>query len=227
MSIHSVTLAFLLAQSNDDQADIKLPEIVTRNLIVAKPQSNSPVLEPVATNSPSEPIVRLGPRGFMIALRDAGRRLFPEVISEKGAVRKSGFYTDPTKVREDQIKAIHAYVGYDTTSDFGPQEMNARAKANRELTGKAFGGPSLAETKLAHKTAKGFIAGMPATFEAKRDNLLARERVAVATMILHENSVQEETRSIAERELSCGLADAEAERLTAIRTDLKLYGIDH
>jgi hypothetical protein len=227
MSAHAVALAYLMSQNTEEQSEIRLPSITTHGMIVGKASSSSPVLQPAPIASATAPVVRLDARSFLIAIRDAGRRLFPEVISEKGAVRKPGFYTDPTKVREDQVKAIHAYVGYDTTADFGPQEMNARAKANRELTGKAFGGPTLAETKLAHKTAKGYVKGLPQTFEAKRDDLLAREKLAVETMILHETQAQDMTRSMAERELSCGLADFEAEKLTAIRTDLRLYGIDH
>jgi hypothetical protein len=116
----------------------------------------------------------LDAKGFLQAMLNAGRR-----TSEHG-VR----FTDQREVRNDQIQAIHAYIGYDPSANFGAQEVAARAKANRELSGKPIVlGPSREEQRAASRSAAGFVAGMPLPSQRLLANLQARETAAVDALI--------------------------------------------
>lgn len=85
--------------------------------------------------------------------------------------------------RDEQIKCIAAYVGYDPTGNFGPQEVAARAKAQRELSGRPIQGATMAEVKAASRSMTGFVAGMPQPSQKLLANLRAREQATTASMI--------------------------------------------
>ena len=66
---------------------------------------------------------------------------------------------------------------------------------------------------------QGFVAGQPDHMERAYQNLLARERLAVNTMLDHEKAARD-AKTQNERTLYEGLALVERERLAQIRKDL-------
>ena len=69
-----------------------------------------------------------------------------------------------TKTRDEGIAAIVAYTGLDwntVASNFGTQDQEARAKAQRELRGGVAPGPTREEKRSAERSMSGFIAGLP------------------------------------------------------------------
>jgi hypothetical protein len=115
----------------------------------------------------------LGPQGFLKAMTSAGRRPF-EVQQEDGT-KKTVIRVAPQMVRDDQIRAIAAYCGWDHTKLFGEQEVMARAKASREIKGET-GGLTLQERRERNRSLVGYIAGLPDHVQRSLDNLLAQER---------------------------------------------------
>lgn len=126
----------------------------------------------------------LDAKGFLLAMRNAGKR-----PNDKGVM-----VVHPNEVRNDQIKAIHAFVGYDNRRDFGSQDTEARAKAQRDLRGYQPVGPSREEERAASRTLQGFVAGMPQPSQKLLANLRAREQSIAEAMI---DAKTEEERSAA------------------------------
>ncbi len=125
----------------------------------------------------------LDAKGFLLACRDAGKRSFEKVNEVTGEVVVL-VKRDETKVREDLIKAIHAYIGYDTSRDFGSQDTAARAQANREASGRVVtAGQDRNEVRAAHRSMAGYVKGMPAPAQKLLANLRAREQSAAEAMI--------------------------------------------
>lgn len=125
----------------------------------------------------------LDAKGFLLACRDAGKRSFEttnEVTGEVIIVIKR----DEGKVREDIIKAIHAYIGYDQGRDFGSQDTFARAQANREASGrKVTAGLDRNEVRAANRSLAGFVHGMPVPAQKLLANLKARKQAAAEAYI--------------------------------------------
>lgn len=121
------------------------------------------------------------------------------------------------KNREECQAVIAAYVGYDHTSPYGEQDSRARSKAQLELN------PVTSATKAHFRGASvsvgGFIHGMPEQTVRHIQNLLGRERLAVAAMTAHQDAARK-TNCPNELRLYTGLAQVESERLIAIRADL-------
>jgi hypothetical protein len=87
------------------------------------------------------------------------------------------------KSREEQIKAIAGYVGYDSRQLFGAQETMARMQANRAISGHKLVIRTPAETHNAYRSVQGYCAGMP-NHDAKRlADLKAREVETVESMV--------------------------------------------
>lgn len=124
----------------------------------------------------------LDPKSFLLACRDAGKRGFESVNEATGEVRQV-VKVDSSKVRDDIIKAIHAYCGYDVSRDFGSQDIEARAKAQRELRGGVVPGPSREEQRSAARSMAGYVKGMPLPAQKLLANLRAREQAAAEAMI--------------------------------------------
>ena len=88
-------------------------------------------------------------REFLLVLRTCGRR-----VSVHGTS-----FTDEREVRNDTIKAIAGYVGWDATRSFGSQDSEARTKAGREIAGnKRLGGLSVQESRSAARSLAGFTS---------------------------------------------------------------------
>lgn len=106
----------------------------------------------------------LDAKGYLLAVRNAGKR-----PNDKGAL-----VFDKAHERNDLICAIHAYVGYDNRRDFGTQDSEARAKAQRELRGGVTPGPTREEKRSAERSMTGFVKGMPAPQQRMVRDLQAR-----------------------------------------------------
>jgi hypothetical protein len=124
----------------------------------------------------------LDPKSFLLACRDAGKRGFEKLNEVTGEVT-TVVKVDSSKVRDDIIKAIHAYCGYDVSRDFGSQDIEARAKAQRELRGGVVPGPSREEQRSAARSMAGYVKGMPLPAQKLLANLRAREQAAAEAMI--------------------------------------------
>jgi hypothetical protein len=115
----------------------------------------------------------LDARGFMLAIRKAGRRLNAD----------GKLYTNESEVRNDMIRAIAGYVGYDLGANYGPQELVAKTKAHRELSGKPVTGMTLAEKREASRSMVGFVAGMPDAIAKQVGDLRGRETKLAEDML--------------------------------------------
>lgn len=199
----NAAFAHVMSQHATEQAAIPLPTIVTRTVKVTEVPQHSPY-----SLSASE---------FLKAMRLAGRR-----VNQDGKP-----FTDPSKVREDSIAAIHAYCGYDSKRLFGEQDQAARTQAQRAM---GVGNPSVkAMTKFeqhrANRTLAGWVHGC-SDVEAKHiQDLLGREILAASEMVRHQKDAQDETRPMQDREISLGMVEFEEDRLMQIRADLARIGV--
>jgi hypothetical protein len=228
-SAHDAALSFLLAQQTQESVQINRQAVVTKVTVSMTPAPSKKLAkknEPAPIREKREPMPAmampdrgsLGAKDFLLAMRNAGRRVNAET---------NATYIDQREVRNDQIQAIHAffyqetkagkvYVGYDPRRDFGSQDTAARALAQRELRG----APKVSQETAPSRTFGGYVAGMPDHKARTLANLQGREVAAVDAMLAHEKDAADMSRSEYERTLSAGLADAERERLTHIRADI-------
>lgn len=143
---------------------------------------------------------------FMTEIRTAGRR-----VNQDGMP-----YTNQGEVRNDTIKAIAGYCGWDPMVSFGAQEAAARFKANREIAGnKRLGGPTVAEARSAARSLAGYqsaVQGAPDHVAVKVANLRAQAVVFTEALIAAHNAGNEPAALI------------ERERLNAIHGDIQALG---
>lgn len=227
---HDTALAFLLASNVQEQAEAfrKKVSVVQVKVTMAPEPSKKLVAKkeaaPIREKREPMPAMMMPDRGslgakdFLLAMRNAGRRVNAETRAT---------YIDQREVRNDQIQAIHAfmyqvtpagkvYVGYDPRRDFGSQDVESRMLAQRELRG----APKVSEVTAPSRTFGGYVAGMPDHNARRLADLQGREVAAVDAMLSHERDAADMSRSEYERTLSSGLAEAERERLTHIRRDI-------
>lgn len=219
-------LAYLLLQHEQEQAALASnvkTVTVTRSL---NPTPTAPKKQPKAKVAISEATRThmnglpakgtLDAAGFMAAIKAAGRR-----FNDKGFP-----YTDHGQVREDTIKAIAAYIGYDPRGNFGAQDIAARAQAQKELGAnkvKAF--PEGKALRNASHSLGGYVSGIPDTQAKAIAHKRAQAENCLQAIIQHDSAALDMTRSEAERRLSEGLAQLEREKLTHIHTDLRAMGV--
>ncbi len=146
----------------------------------------------------------LNAREFYQAMHDAGMRR-----TESGKP-----YFDPRESRNDQIKAIAAYIGYDPAGDFGPQDLRARMQAWREIHPLQARDPRIVLIAKAPQ-------GMPNMLAKRLADLQGRERMAVDAIAEHEKAANETT-SEADRQFHQTFVLLERERLAQIRADMML-----
>jgi hypothetical protein len=120
------------------------------------------------------------------------------------------------KDRDGIISAISAFIGYDLAKPFGVQDSLAVAAAQRAIT------PPKAEAfkRSAIPSVAGYVKGAPDHMVRHIQNLQARERLAVDTMLAHEANARSADGDYS-RTLHEGLALVERDRLAEIRADLK------
>lgn len=146
--------------------------------------------------------------GFLKAMRSAGVR--------KGKM-------EPIMKREDEIRAIASYCGYDHSLLHGAQEVAARMQAQRDLK-PIVAGAEYKRNGSPLVSGEGYVAGL---FDAKARtiaDLKGREVTAAEALIAHRNDYQNTERSADERAQSAVLAQLEEERLCAIQADLATLG---
>jgi hypothetical protein len=225
---HDAAIAYLIAQHVTESAQAfreSEPKViaVTMNPVTKKSKLVKNEAAPIHSKS-NAPGITMPERGslnakdFLLAMRNAGKRVNPET---------NATYIDQREVRNDQIKAIHAFyyevrqgvhvcTGYDPNRDFGSQDTAARMLAQRELRG----APRTVEVPRPSMTAGGYVAGMPDLKGRRLANLQGQEVVYADAMIQHEKDANNPARSQADRELSAGLADIERDRLASIRKQM-------
>jgi len=234
---HNVALAVLLAQHTTEQAAIEIQAelIVIRNAPKAESGKakkantymgeKAPICKP--NSAPATPglllpeVGTLDAAGFMQAMHKAGMR--ETLVDYKGQQVKR-MVRQPQEVRNDEIKAIAAYIGYDSRQEFAGQHLAASNKANAALNpAKALRNfTTLNEERGALRSVAGYCAGMPDHQARTLQNLLAREKEAADALIQHGKDAADKSRTLAERTLSTGLGEAEGERLIHIREDIRL-----
>jgi hypothetical protein len=222
-------LAFLLSQHTSEQSahDAQKSEtVVIRN---ADPKVKGGKKGATSSKGEQAAPIHDGPKVFGVTMPERNTldaKSFLRAMLDAGKRRNDkGFpYTDPKEVRNDQIKAVHAFVGYDTHRDFGSQEIEARAKAQRDLKGYKVTGPTREEQRAASRSMTGFIAGLPDHKARRLQDLMARETAAVDAMLEHMKASRDPKRSRVECLQSQGLAEVERERLSAIRHDIMTFG---
>lgn len=131
---------------------------------IAKGKSKSPPFTFIMADG------KVDATAFLLSLREAGKRT---KINHLGI---SVECFDPSEARNDTIKAIGAYCGYDFNGDFGTQETMARAQAMRERNGLDLSkGLTRQETRRVQASAMGYVHGMPDGTKKTIENLLRRE----------------------------------------------------
>ena len=185
-------------------------------------------------------------RAFLMVLRSAGMRS-KEVKNEVTGEVTQQQYHDPSLTREDTIKAIAGFVGYDAAGDFGEQDLAARAAAQRELKPVT---PQEYKRTLVAPTVAGYVAGMPNATAKLAVDLEARERLAADAMAAFEKVNDAPSFEKAIRDHFTGeaasigalvgvvkadpskastiageLAAIEQERIRQIRTDIRALGL--
>lgn len=171
---HTIALISSINADPSTTPDIDFQQETAKPVVIARGATVEKVEAPIQNKEPGKGIVlpernSLDAQGFLLAMRNAGKR-----PNDKGAL-----VLHPNEVRNDQIKAIHAYCGYDNRRDFGSQDMAARAKAQRELRGS----PKVQETVAPSRSVAGYVAGMPQPSHRILLDLQARERCLAEAMI--------------------------------------------
>src|ERR1035437_1227779 len=135
---------------------------------------------------------------FMSDIRSAGKR-----------PNANGVLTfQPLMVRDDTVKAIAGFQGYNPTGNFGEQELAARAEAMRLLGIAKTNGATRSEERSALRSLQGFTAGA-ADHAAKRRATLDAQQVAIVEAIVGLEATGQDT-----------LAAIERARLQQVRADL-------
>ena len=161
----------------------------------------------------SEPMPEAGSleaAGFLKAMRNAGLR--------KGKL-------DPSVKREDEIRAIAAYCGYNSNELHGSQEVAARMRAQRELHPiKVDPNQEWRRNGSPKVTVAGYVAGVADHVAKQVENLKAQEVVAAEQLCEHRNVLLNPHASMDDRAKATLLVKLEEERLAAIRADLSALG---
>ena len=162
---------------------------------VKKTQSKTKVAsKKEASYAPPKPVFVPGPK--------------TEPLPAKGTIDATQFLKGLArcKDRDDQVKLIASFVGYDNTVLHGTQLDQARAKAHNMIRG-----VEAAKTEYKHGASPslgGYVAGMSDEIEKRRKDLKAREVHATSEMLYHEKAGRKE------------LAAKYRGSLTAIRKEL-------
>lgn len=157
-------------------AKVKTAKVATGEQ--AAPKNTTPVVLPA--NLPMKGTY--DGRSFLMVLRSVGMRTKEHKNEVTGEIRQVPVF-DESLVRDDTIAAIAGYCGYDAAGDFGEQDQEARAKAQRELKPVV---PQQFKRTLVAPTVAGYVAGMPNSTAKLAVDLEARERLAADAMAAFE-----------------------------------------
>jgi hypothetical protein len=192
----------------------------------AAPKSNP------SDNVSSAPVMVMPDKGsldaksFMLAMRDAGKR--------RTAEGKPFF--DPREVRNDQIRAIHAFyyevrdgskylVGYDNRQSFASQELRSMTAAKKDLHPSPIGQQLTPYVRNGRTdaTLKGYVAGMPDDKARRLADLQGREVAAVEAREDYVRKSRNMNLSQEERKQAAAFAAIEHRRIDAIRKDMRSF----
>ena len=152
----------------------------------------------------------LSAQDFIIAIRNVGKRPFQAInmLGDTITVIK----VDATQVRNDTIKAIAAFMGYDPRESFAAQDTAARQEAARQIGYARTNGATYKEERQTFRTVQGYTAGL-ADHNAKRlADLKGQETAIVEAIIAHEKAGE------------TVLATVERGRLQSVQSDLAFMG---
>lgn len=186
---HATVLNSILSQyaAQISPPETSSPTAKTRQLRAVRPKATAKTM-PATPAVKKDHIALISARDFVIKMRKADRN--------------------------EKIKLIDQYVGYDNALDFGAQEMVALRKANNSINP-----PKNAGVYSVQATVAGYVAGMPKRDEKAIQDLEGRERLAVTTMLdLQKQAVECEDSTRAA--ILAAESDLEAERLVSIRREL-------
>jgi hypothetical protein len=227
-------LARLLLQHADEQDKQTLITVI-RNM----------PLEPKKVKKPSEPKAKatakptgervyglslpeqgtLDAAGFIKAIQNAGKRPFKTRALDGSDL--TVIKVEQSQVRNDSIKAIVAYIGYDTRGSFGEQEQKARSQASIALGYRKTNGQTRTEARQSFQhnlnTGKSVVSADPGLNDhnAKvRTHLQAQETQLVGNIIDLEKVVENPRLSLAEREMALELCELNRARLEHIKSQL-------
>jgi len=159
---------------------------------------------------------------FLLALRDCGKRVKEDTNLVTGEVTMRPIF-DATFVREDAIRAIHAFCGYDAAGNFGAQDTAARAEAQRQLRGGVV--PAAAHRRggaSVSPSIQGYVAGNPDHLAKRKADLEGRERLAVDERLRHmKNAADPNFVAPIGEAAPAIMAALEEERLVEIRKDMQ------
>lgn len=181
-------IALMLSAHTSHQAKVEANAVTVTVIRNATPEDRKAVKAKKSSGEQAAPIHHK-PQVFGVALPDRNSldaKGFIEAAKAAGRRKNQDgkFFTDSREVRNDLIQAIHAYIGYDSTRDFGSQDQAARSKAARELSGRVIVvGPTRQEERAASRSLVGFVAGMPNYMAVKVAELTTREQVTVEGII--------------------------------------------
>jgi hypothetical protein len=192
-----------LTRRNAEEKAIELRNKSLPPVIVALPETRQ--LDPF-TGKPS----RESASQFIRELHHAGRRQ-----TEHGT-----WHTDSREVRQDTIRAIAGFCGYQQEQNFGMQDSNARSLANRILSAKVLAPTRSEVIRSAVQGGTIRVTGLPDHYGKRLDNLKAQQREAVDAKCRYDNIVYDESLPMGDRELACGLSDVESERIDDIRRQI-------
>lgn len=186
----SLVLNGILSQYATQISETSSPTAVTRKLrAVRNPVSETAKTSPAIPAIKKEHVALISARDFVVGMRRA-------------------------KDRSEKIALIDQYVGYNQAEDFGTQEMVALRKANQSINP-----PKNAGTYSLRPTLEGFVAGKPNRDNKEIQDLEARERLAVETML----DLEKKALDCLDSDVAAvyhAQAEVETQRVLEIRRDL-------
>lgn len=122
--------------------------------------------------------------------------------------------------REDEMRLVAAYIGWDSSQLHGWNLDNARRTARLAMRPVAPGSHRRGFGPIA-----GFVAGLPDAVKTKVKDLLAREELASDSIAENKRKL-ESAPNAQTKALFQGLISLEEERIKQIRKDLASFGVD-
>ena len=153
---------------------------------------------------------------FMEEMLRAGRRYSTEGSS----------FTDKNEIRNDSIKAIAAYIGYNVSESFATQEQAARSLASRILSGKKLAGETRADIRQKYNSALESgsavitTAGYADHVGKRIANLEAQDRECCDIICQATTDSEDKRKTFGERVQASNVLAVNREKLIQIRKDL-------
>jgi len=172
MSLQEAALAFIVSQHNSDMASQeRLAVLEAENAKLRAERAAKKVAASGKIKASAAPI---------------HSAVIPTVMLREPTLESSTEFMRAVRAsrsREETIKALDAFVGYNLGGDFGSQDVKARMMAQRLLSGQKATGPSQQEQARASRSLAGFVAGLPDQQGKILANLRAQAEKATEALI--------------------------------------------